>query len=229
MKKTTRFLAIVALSAGLLMAGCGKDDNGGDDDNISAEWVDLGLPSGLLWCTHNVGAVNSEDYGGYFAWGETTTKEGSYTLYNYRHLTPVVPFELYELTKYNTWSSYGMVDNLTILQPEDDAATVNMGGGARTPTKEDWEELMNNTTAYSATQNGVNGRIFTASNGNSIFLPAAGYNYRGVGDVGGSGRYWTSLLLEDDPIGAWYFNIDSYFQGFYRYAGLPVRAVRSAR
>ena len=122
------------------------------------------------------------------------------------------------------------MDNQTTLFPEDDAATANWGSGWRMPTKEEWQELYNNTTVTWTTQNGVNGRLFTASNGNSLFLPAAGYRYDGsLYDAGSYGYYWSSSLDTDYPSDAWSFGFDSdYCYTYYsnRRYGQSVRAVR---
>ena len=199
-----------------------------EKEPVGDDWVDLGLPSGLLWATRNVGATSPEDYGDYFAWGETTPKSV------YSGITYIYSRDYDQLTKYCNNSDYGyngFTDNLTILQPGDDAATANYGG--RTPTKEEWEELINNTTVTWTTQNGVNGRLFTGTNGNSLFLPAAGFReYFSLDDAGSYGYYWSSSLHTDDPDGAWDFGFDSGYQGMngsLRYCGLSVRAVRSAR
>ena len=199
-----------------------------------SDWVDLGLPSGLLWATRNVGATSPEDYGDYYAWGETTTKS-LYLWSTYIYCNGEIEEEDYDhLTKYCNNSSYGyngFTDNLTILQPGDDAATANYGG--RTPTKEEWQELINNTTAQWTTRNGVNGRLFTSSNGNSLFLPAAGYRWdSSLNYAGERGFYWSSSLYTDDPSRAWIFGFLSAYQGVNRGNrddGLSVRAVRSAQ
>ena len=200
----------------------------------SEDWVDLGLPSGLLWATRNVGATSPEDYGDYFAWGETTTKS-LYLWSTYIYCNGEIEEEDYDhLTKYCNNSSYGyngFTDNLTILQPGDDAATANYGG--RTPTKEEWQELINNTTAQWTMRNGVNGRLFTSSNGNSLFLPVAGYRWDSSLNFAGSrGFYWSSSLDTDDPSRAWNFVFISAFQGVNggnRDDGRSVRAVRYAQ
>lgn len=230
-----RFLAIVAMSASLLMAGCEKEENGdstgGGNNNgggNNAEWVDLGLPSGLLWASCNVGATAPEEYGDYFAWGETTTKS------NYDLSTYAYGNDWTQLTKYCTDSEYGLngfTDNLTTLQSSDDAAAVNMGGGARTPTYDEWNELIDNTTAEWTTLNGVNGRKFTAPNGKSIFLPAAGFrNGSEFDDAGSQGVYWSSSLNADRPSCVWFFNFASGGQEVAndcgRDFGNTVRAVR---
>jgi uncharacterized protein (TIGR02145 family) len=191
-------------------------------------YVDLGLPSGLLWATCNVGADNPEDYGDYFAWGETTPKDVyNWSTYQYCNGSSST------LTKYCSKSSNGyngFIDDLTTLLPEDDAATANWGSDWRMPTKEEWQELYNNTTVTWTTQNGVKGRLFTASNGNSLFLPAAGFrNGSNLGHAGSLGDYWSSSLDTSYPYGAWnfYFSSGNYdMSGYARSYGQSVRAVR---
>ena len=205
-----------------------RSASAGDDH----AYIDLGLPSGLLWATCNVGANAPEEYGDYFAWGETQPKE----IYNWSTYKYCMGGS-YTLTKYCNDPHYGyngFTDNLTILLPEDDAATANWGDEWRMPTKEEWEELLDNTTVTWTQQNGVNGRLFTGNNGNSLFLPAAGY--RGSSelyDVGSDGYYWSSLLDTFYPIWAYTFYFDSYYYDVdyssYRDFGRSVRAVRSAR
>ncbi len=172
------------------------------------EYVDLGLPSGTLWATCNVGATSPEDYGYFFAWGETTPKT-FYDWSNYQYCNGgyvnngvFIPY----LTKYCNNSNYGyngFTDNLSTLLLVDDAATVNWGSDWRMPTKEECQELFQNTTHIWTTQNGVNGRLFTASNGNSLFLPAAGIRTgNNFTQAGSKGFYWSSSLYnlyEDDP------------------------------
>jgi len=197
--------------------------SGGDHD-----YVDLGLPSGLLWATCNVGADSPEGYGDYFAWGETQPKDtynwSTYQYFNGSNGT---------LTKYCNDASYGyngFTDDLTTLLPEDDAATANWGGDWRMPTEAEWQELLDNTTVTWTQQNGVNGRLFTASNGNSLFLPAAGSRWDGeLYDVGFYGYYRLSSLLTVNPLYAWYLNFNSggcYMGSYYRSGGFSVRPVR---
>ena len=206
----------------------GGGSNPGDEN-----WVDLGLPSGLLWAKCNVGATTPEGYGDYFAWAETSTKT-VYSWSTYRYCTADGNGELLSLTKYNTNTGYGSVDNLTTLVPSDDAATVNLGNGARTPTSDEWEELLNNTTVTSATLNGVFGRLLTAANGNTLFLPAAGarYNSELLFD-GERGVYWSSSLATTNTnnpsyaraLAFWPNYID--WNNFFRKNGYSVRAVRA--
>lgn len=198
-----------------------------DKPDVSpGEAIDLGLPSGTLWASCNVGATAPEEYGDYFAWGETEPKEvydwSTYKWCNGRNDS---------MTKYCTNSSYGTVDNKTELDPEDDAATANWGGDWRMPTLEQIKELYNNTAHESYTLNGVSGRRFTGTNGNSIFLPFAGYRWDlGLYDAGSDGGYWSSTLsgfwgqcyasgLEVD-------SSDAYLVSGYRGYGKSVRPVR---
>lgn len=232
MKKTFKFMALLAMGAALAFAACGT---GGGTGTETAEWVDLGLPSGLLWAKCNLGASSPEEYGDYYAWGETTTKE-VYNWSTYKYCTVDAEGELAMLTKYSIDSGHDFVgtpDNLTTLEAMDDAATQKLGSGTRMPTEAEWEELIDNTTAEWTTLNGVNGCKFTASNGNSLFLPAAGYRWDGKLDYAGeNGNYWSSSLYESYLEYAWHFYFDSddlSVDGFGRRSGLSVRPVRSAR
>ena len=154
-----------------LLEGTWPDEPVTPPDNH--EWVDLGLPSGTLWATCNVGANAPEEYGDHFAWGETSPKE-VYNWSTYQWCNG----SMFTLTKYNTQSSLGMVDNKTELDPEDDAASVNWGPSWRTPTTDQQKELIDKCSWARTTQNGVHGFRVTGPNGNSLFLPAAGYTTR---------------------------------------------------
>ena len=211
----------------------GNDNSSGNGGNTDTyEYVDLGLPSGTLWATCNVGAATSEGYGDYFAWGETEPKT-TYNWSTYQYCNG----SYNQLTKYCNNSNFGyngFADNLTVLQPIDDAATANWGSGWCTPTKEQWQELFQNITHIWTIQNGVNGRLFTGSNGHSLFLPAVGYRRGDEPDqVGSGGYYWSSSLDTGSPDDAWnfYFRSDDYNMSHNgeRNGGLSVRAVRSAQ
>ena len=164
--------------------------------NASSYWVDLGLPSGLLWAKCNLGASQPEDTGYYFAWGETWPKN-EYSWATYAHC---VNGDDHSITKYSysTITGYnGYTDTLRVLEPGDDAATVNIGGGAHTPTYHEWEELWDNCTVEWVTQNGENGLRCTGPNGNSIFLPDHGH-FSG-NSVGVWGFYWTASAAYNIP------------------------------
>lgn len=194
-------------------------------------WVDLGLPSGTLWAKCNVGANKPEEYGDYFAWGETQPKD-NYDLISYKWCND----DLEQLTKYCPISSYGYngyTDTLSTLLPEDDAATVNWGDEWRMPTQVEWQELYDNTISTWTTQNGLNGRLFVASNGRTLFLPATGGRFGiALSSPNDYGNYWSSSLAIEEPAGAWYsgFRLDNYvvyYDG--RTMGRSVRPVRSSK
>lgn len=196
--------------------------------------VDLGLPSGTLWADRNVGADSPEDYGDYFAWGETSPKR-TYNWSTYKWCKGSSD----TMTKYCTKSSYGTVDNKTVLDLEDDAAYVNMGAEWRMPTYDEQKELRNNCTWTWTTQKGTKGYKVTGPNGKSIFLPAAGSRddiertnrYSNLDDAGSHGYYWSSSLDESCPNFACFLYLSSLYSGIHlasderRYNALPVRAV----
>ena len=162
---------------------------------ITHEYVDLGLS--VKWATCNVGAAKPEDYGDYFAWGETEPKS------TYDDSTYKWCYGSYNTqTKYCTSSEYGSIDNRRTLYLSDDAARVNWGGSWRMPTQAEQEELQENCSWTWVCQNGVYGyRVTSKKPGythKSIFLPAAGYrNDSSLGDAGGDGCYWSSSLYTD--------------------------------
>lgn len=267
LKQIFMLMLVSVLSAGF--ASCGSDD---DDSTGTAttpttpstetpttpevkdtrEYVDLGLPSGTLWATCNIGAEKPEDYGLYFAWGETKgytgdTSDGrsfdwaSYKLCNGSDS---------KMTKYSRstyhWDylSLGTLpDQKTELDAEDDAATVNWGSEWQVPSSDQIEEVVNSsyTTTKRTTQNGVNGLLITSkANGNTIFFPASGYRHdSSLVKLGmACGFYWSRSLYPGEVskyarILEW--NVSLINQVLYeeihwdvsdRFYGLPVRAVR---
>ena len=195
---------------------------------VPAFEVDLGLPSGTLWATCNVGANAPEDYGYYFAWGETAPKDwyswGTYKWCNGNYDM---------LTKYCAVPYYGyndFTDDKTELDPEDDAAYVNWGPSWRMPTHEQQLELEEQCTWTWTTRNGVYGQQGTGPNGNTIFLPAAGSRWKDSHSlVGSNGYYWSRSLSPYDSYYAYRINFNSegvYWYYTIRSDGLMVRAVR---
>ena len=193
---------------------------------VTHDYVDLGLPSGTLWATMNIGATAPEEYGDYFAWGEVTPKE-SYNWTTYKWCNGSWD----SMIKYGVKSSFGVVDNKTVLDPEDDAATMNWGSEWCMPTKEQQDELRNNCTREWTTINGVKGCLLTSNiNEATLFLPAAGYIWNSTVSSGGScGFYWSrnlkttgagshSLFFSSNSM-----SITDYSRGY----GQSVRAVRA--
>ncbi len=191
MKKTFSILLCLFVALSSILLSCGGSKNGEATSYANGhEYVDLGLPSGIKWATCNVGANNPWEDGGYYACGETEEKEDcSWSTYKWCRGS-------YDnITKYCDNSDYGRVDNKTVLEPQDDVAHVKWGGTWRMPIEAEQYELHNNCTWTWTTQNGVNGYIVTGPNGNSIFLPAAGYRCgMGVSHRGSFGCYWSSSL-----------------------------------
>ena len=215
--------------------GESNGSNPGEGQSVTGKvgkypYVDLGLPSGLKWATYNIGATKIEESGNYFAWGETTPQPKSdycWTTYKWRSGNPR------SVTKYCTDRFYGTVDDLTTLLPEDDAATANWGSAWRMPTMEEQEELREAcdwkwTNNFNGTRK--SGMIGTSkTNGNTIFLPAAGcYDCgRHNNTVGYYGSYWSSSLSEFSN-SASVLDFDSDHIGEFSYPrpdGQPVRAV----
>ncbi len=203
-------------------------DEVGNINSNHHEFVDLCLPSRTLWAKCNVGAKKETDYGGYYQWGgikdfTNTKKNCNWKIYPYgtSYDTP---------TKYNPKSEWGKVDNKTELELSDDVAHQVMGGDWHIPSYEQFCELVNNTTSEWTTVNGVNGRRFTSKfNGQSIFIPAAGYrDYRALLHVGYYCYLWSSSLYRARPNSAsnLCFNSDDYsIEDFNRYYGFSVRGV----
>ncbi len=206
---------------------------------LKSRYVDLGLPSGNLWAVKNLGANSPEDYGDYYAWGETSpyysslgdpttwNKPDGYAWASYTKLSDgaVTP----------TFSKYNSTDGITTLEFEDDAATANLGSGSAMPTTADFQELKN----YCRWEWDSNAKGYTVyskaeGNNNSIFLPAAG----GFADDGTTrtnagiwGFYWTSSLKTADPANALHFEISSSKKdltenGYPRKVGFTVRPVK---
>lgn len=198
----------------MMMVSCKPD--GGDGRHQGHEYVDLGLS--VKWATRNVGATSPEDYGEYFACGETTTK-AEYCSDN----CPAYGLSASDL------QYQGYIDDEGNFTPQCDAATANWGGDWRMPTTLELNELINSCTWTWTTQNGVDGYNVAGPNGASIFLPAAGYRSElSLKYDGTQGRYWSSAPNENLTNYAYFLDIDSDGYGVYgsiRYLGLSVRPV----
>ena len=162
-----------------------------DEDD---RWVDLGLS--VLWAKYNVGATSPEEYGGYYAWGETEEKD-SYTYENY---------------KFSSKNDDGFIHiGDCISGSEYDVAHIKWGNGARMPRFAEIKELLNNCSWTVSTYYGVKGMTVTGPNGNSIFLPFAGYRYDDeLDEAGYYGCYWsgTNDEVNDYDYIAYFFHFD---------------------
>lgn len=184
------------------------------------EYIDLGLPSGTLWATMNIGASSPEDCGDYFAWGETTGYYGGKTIFD---LDSYKWYDGNKLTKYS-------VSEKTRLELSDDVAYQSWGGYWRIPSTEQIEELFSECQITKTKQNGVNGVIITSNaNGQSLFFPETGERV-GKGMYGGYGAYWSNTLCWGDDRNKFYAMIFSIYSRdsnimSYRPSGLCVRPV----
>ena len=221
MKKTLLILSAIVL----FFAGCKKDTLFEEGEVLYSgiingyKYINLGLPSGLKWATCNVGATSAEDYGDYFAWGETSPK-AEYDWDTYLH--------------WNDINGDGWCDNGEATINSDisgnaqyDAATANWGGSWRMPTKEEQQELIDNCTWRWTTQNGVKGYKVTGPNGNHIFLPAAGWR-NGTSLINDDVDYWSSTPNDysyGSAYGLFFYDGAEYVSYIYRGFGLTVRPV----
>lgn len=172
-------------------------------DGNHPHMIDLGLPSGTKWACCNVGADKPEDYGGYYAWGETQTK-GTFNMETYKH---------YDVSR----KSYQKIGN-DIAGTQYDVAHVNWGGAWVMPSEAQLDELKKNCTYRWTTINGINGGMFRGKNGRDVFLPAEGR----------TGDYWSSTL--DLSMSAYAYALDFYsghvdWVNIIRYKGCTVRPV----
>lgn len=188
----------------------------------SGETVDLGLPSGTKWASHNVGASNPEDYGSYFAWGETSPKS------EYDYGSSVT-----QSVEYFVLRRRGVIDSNGNLTAAYDAATVNWGSEWRMPTSAEMNELLTCCMWTWTPYKGVNGCVVTGRNGNSIFLPAAG-SCQGlnINNAGSYGEYWSSTVYSNDYY-PFHFAEDLIFYSgryitdtYFRYSGFSIRPVQ---
>ena len=220
-KTKTFSLLIVSLFAVIFMFNACKPELKPEpepQENIinEYEWVDLGLPSGLKWAVCNVGAESPEDYGNYYAWGETTTKT-EYTTEN------SVTYGL----SISDLRSRGYIDGKGNLTSSHDAATVNWGDIWRMPTQYEMRELLYRCSWEWTTQNGINGHKVTGPNGNFIFLPATGYRLgSSFYNAGSNGYHWSSTSLDYNYYAYYLFYDGSDYVSYCnRYRGQTVRPV----
>ncbi|MBP5259228.1 MAG: hypothetical protein J6Z12_01145 [Paludibacteraceae bacterium] len=228
----SKFLFALMLGALFALGACNneKDEPSGEEgkqgENFVGghEYVDLGLPSGTLWATCNVGASSPEKPGSYFAWGETSQKN----FYGWNNLAYCISYD--DNTGQGSFSKYNDTDGLSELQASDDAATFAWGSSWRTPTGNQYRELVNECSWVWAKQNEVNGLLATGPNGKTIFFPAAGFFYEGYVDgMGEFGDYWSCSTFQDTNANSFAFGFEDELDfgvgADARMDGLSVRAV----
>ena len=192
---------VVNANCSFITVESGEKPDNPNTPTATPEYVDLGLPSGVKWATFNVGATQPEEYGDYFAWGETEPKE--------------------------------LYDESTYSEKEEDAATANWGSEWRMPTQAEQDELRTECSWTWMTENDVNGYKVVGPNGNSIFLPAAGYcSGSSLYNVGHKGFYWASSLYTGNTSYAYYLSFT--YNDVSRYSndrcyGQSIRPVYDAR
>ena len=202
-----------------------KNFNNKKINNNGFNFVDLGLPSGTLWATMNVGASKPSDSGLYFQWGDV---QG----YKAEQVGKGEGKKAFIWADYKWNASKGFTKYNTAgesLKLADDAANANMGGSWHMPTPTQIQELINETTNTWTTQDNVNGTLFTSKNGKSIFIPAAGYASDGsLHDGGSEADVWSSMLSASSVYVGRYLYFGSSgvsLNKYYRYSGFSVRGV----
>ena len=233
MKQILPFIALSAIAV-LSVFSCQKEPANTTPAPPTPSLVDLGLS--VKWATCNLGASKPTEYGGYYQWAGTKDVSDTGIYLDWSNCPYHTGSDLKTgWTKYNTESSYGTVDNKTVLEAMDDAASVVLGGKWRMPTIDEWNELLNtgNCSWTWTTIDGVKGyKVQSKKSGytdNWIFLPAAGCRYGGsLSDGGSRGNYWSSSLYTDIPryacsmtFGSGFFSGDGSNRGY----GLSVRPV----
>jgi len=183
------------------------------------DYIDLDLPSGTLWAKCNVGAKKETEFGDYYAWGEIETKE-EYT------------WETYKYGEENNVTKYTKQDKLEELELEDDVAYTYSKDDWCIPTAEQFEELKDYTTRKwynNYNDSGISGKLFTGKNGNTLFLPAAGYKHKNVVRYNNiDGKYWSKNLYTnryDSANGFEFDNVSTMTYSTYRYCGYSIRPV----
>ena len=198
-------------------------------DNKHPHMIDLGLPSGTKWACCNVDADKPEEYGGYFAWGETEEKE-AYTLSNYQFVYEVGPNEGGgDPSSYDNFFRFLYLGD-DIAGTSYDVAHVRWGGSWVMPSLAQAQELINHCSSKWTSMNGVNGRLFTGPSSGTIFIPAAGFHwYEHLHDAGDRSYYWSSTQSPTYPHNAYWLNFNSGYagcnEGGYRGNGYQVRPV----
>lgn len=207
-----------------------EEPDGEEQGNVlnGHAWMDLGLPSGTLWATTNLGAAEPEDAGDYFAWGEVEAKT-SFTSATYAYEQNAEGLTKYVPKRQCMFGYSKFYDDLTCLDTSDDAARMAWGEGWGIPTYAQMKELIACCT-WEWTQEGMHGYRVFGPNGQSIFIPAAGcYSASRQIGVGKDAYLWLSDLYTPVPTQAYslFFNEKAhYLSMFARNGGQPIRPVR---
>lgn len=205
-------------------------------------YIDLGLPSGTLWATCNIGAHSPSDYGDYYAWGENKVKS-KYTWSTYKFVNTKAEVSYgflvkYHLTKYCNDSIYGdsgFIDKKTQLEPSDDVSYIKWGEDWSIPTKAQWEELLDNCIWKAVNKNGKNCYQVMGPNHNTIYLPASGFCDTLPKYKEGYGRYWANSIelgRVNRSYYAWALDFNEISRGMVisdRYKGYAIRPVKNKK
>ena len=214
LKKFNEFIEEGMWGSALRRSNTGEERR---EDKDNTQYIDLGLPSGTLWADRNIGATEPEEYGDFYAWGETEPKK--------EHTWNTYKWDVY-CTKYNK------KDGKTVLEPEDDVVYLKTKGDAHIPTIEQIHELLNNTTSKLKKINGVEGRLYKSNiNGNTIFIPFAGMYVDQYMGRNSWFRNWSSSLDSSNvPEYAYDFynncSNSSHIHAWNRCHGFSVRGVK---
>lgn len=188
--------------------------------------VDMGLPSGTLWCDRNVGAKFPEDYGAFFSWGNTDPHYPNRDNMDWGDDDDGFDYS-FDSDTYEKTAGYKLEGNIDMAH---DAARVNMGEPWQMPTEEQIKELFDNCDWVRKTINGINGYLVTSKiNGNVIFFPASGVGYGTTwNDRGAYGYYWSSSWGSARYARVLYFGSDGVSPQitYYRFGGFAVRPVQ---
>lgn len=211
-------LVLILATLGLFFS-CNPENNPNNSDDAAKglSAIDLGLS--VKWGSCNLGASKPEEFGNYYAWGETEPKD-NYSRETYKFIETDPTGKIY-------YTKYCSQDRLTELKAEDDAATIALGGKWRMPTGDELKELVDKCTWTLTTQNGVTGYLVTGPSGNSIFLPGAGERSYTDLHYQGEPSYWSSSVYNKGP-DVWCIGINDYkiwFHGTLRWYGYTIRPV----
>lgn len=238
------FWALAVLAVSTVLTGCEKEDKDAIEMSVvkkgvqiievngkQYEVVDMGFSNKLLWATCNLGADSPEQNGNFYAWGETEPKT-NFTIDNYKWMEGRGVYKKYCLRIEEKDIRKDTIDNKKSLDASDDAVKAALGDRWSTPSIDDFKELLERTTFRCCKLNGAWGYLFTCKeNGNSIFLPLAGFTDESDNFfIGKRGRYWSSSISSNSTMEAKMFSLDKptnpvHSRSEERYLGFSIRPV----